>query len=328
MTRHVTKDRSSEVPELYIVIVNWNNSSDTIECISSLFEEGYKKRIVLVDNGSTDGSIDNISAWAGSNNIDLQILNAEEALAGRDDFVVTIISSPVNLGFAGANNLGIRYSIVQGAEFVLLLNNDTVVEKDVLSGMVRTVMSTKDTGIVGGKIRYYDNREKVWFSGGYISTVRGAFYHKEDDCDGIRETEFVTGCMMLIPADVIEKVGYLKEDYFLNIEDIDYSTRVRNAGLKMIVDCSVTIYHKYSATIGGRYSKMNQYYFHRNRMIYFSSNLDDLNKYIFYLFQFFFAIPVWLVVQLVKGRMQAIKGAILGYLDFFKGRKGKCLHTI
>ena len=310
--------------QIYAILVNWNGFRDTLECLNSLFAALQKDiNIVIVDNASNDGSLRYIEEWARERNIsyDMLVMHADKYLIQGHS--LTLIALNANLGFGAASNIGIRFAINHNADYILLLNNDTIAQDDFLQSMMKTAVSAPDAGIIGGLIRCYPDQDKVWFSGGHIDSQRGAFYHNVDVCTDERESDFITGCLMLIPVHVFQKVGYFDERYFLNVEDIEFSQRVKSAGYKIIVNCNVVIYHKVSAAIGGLYSSRNQYYFHRNRMLFFSEQLTGIKRILFFVLQFAFAIPAWIVIQCIKGNRQSIKGAILGYFDYFIGNYGK-----
>lgn len=313
-------------PQICLIIVNWNNYEDTIACLESVVATGNKNKIVIIDNGSHDSSVQKISQWASDRNIKHQIVSCylETGISiGSDDVILTLISLYENRGFAAANNEGIRFAVRHNADFVLLLNNDTVIKNDLFMKLSKTIQDVKNAGIIGCKIRNFSAAERIWFSGGRINFILGAFYHRKDECTTIRETDFVTGCFMLIPIEIFENVGLLNEIFFLNVEDIDFSCRVKDAGYKLFVNCGTEIYHKISSTIGGLQSSRNQYYFHRNRMLFFDQRLSGIKKIIFFTFQWVCAIPVWMMIQFIKGNKQALKGAIYGYFDYCSGVYGK-----
>ncbi len=309
-------------PEVYILLVNYNNSDDTIVCLDSLLNVSYPNFVIIVvDNASTGNSVENISSWLRARGVEYSFHQNGESFSAVSR--VVIMRSESNVGFAGANNLGITFALKNSADFVLLLNNDTTVTSSFLDSMVKMVQERPDVGIVGGTVKYFRNKSAIWFAGGKIDLIRGAFYHRSEACRGIIESDFITGCLMLIPCPVFEKVGLFDERYFLNVEDIDFSYRVSRAGYKLLVDCASEVYHKVSSSIGGLYSARNQYYFHRNRMFFFSRRLSSFRKLLFLIFQFSIAIPVWMGFQLIKGNMQAVKGAFFGYLDFARNCYGK-----
>jgi len=318
--------KSQKKPQICLIIVNWNNYEDTIACLESVIVSSNKNKIVVTDNGSHDSSVKKISQWASERKIKYQIVSCyheTDISIGSDDVILTLISLKENRGFAAANNEGIRFAVRQNADFVLLLNNDTVIKKDLFLKLSKTIHDVKNAGIIGCKIRHFKAADRIWFSGGHIDFIRGTFYHREDDCIDERDTDFVTGCLMLIPTNIFKTVGYFDERYFLNVEDIDFSYRVKSAGYRLVINCNAEIYHKVSSTIGGLHSSRNQYYFHRNRLIYFNKQLTGFWKILFNLFQVLFAIPTWIVIQLVRGNTQSIKGALFGYLDYLKGNFGK-----
>ncbi|MFH1359471.1 MAG: glycosyltransferase family 2 protein [Candidatus Omnitrophota bacterium] len=300
---------TQENKKVYIVIVNWNNALVTIECLRSLENVSYpNKEIHLIDNGSSDDS--------------LRILEDYRQQSPIKD-ILTLISLKENLGFAGGNNVGIKMALERGAEYVLLLNNDTIVTPDFLTQLVQSAQTIQNLGILGTKINHYPDKDIIWFSRGKIDYFRGAFYHINKERKNLVDSDFITGCLMFIPASVLQDVNLFDERYFLNAEDVDLSQRIKKAGYKLVVNQDAVIYHQFSASMGGIHSKRNQYYFHRNRMLFFSKNLFGLKKYLFFCFQFILAIPAWLCIQFIQGHFVSIQGAWLGYVDYFKGRFGR-----
>jgi GT2 family glycosyltransferase len=139
---------------VYIIIVNWNGLKDTYECIRSVLNISYKNyTILVVDNGSDKDD--------------------SKEIATKFPEVITLRSES-NLGFSGGNNLGIKYAMDKGAEYILLLNNDTIVEKDFLDVLVNIASKNQTIGLAVPKINYYSEPSKVWYAGGYISKFRGA----------------------------------------------------------------------------------------------------------------------------------------------------------
>lgn len=142
---------------VYLIVLNWNGWKDTVECIDSCLKLTYTNfRILIVDNGSTD--------------------NSESIL--RECFPsVEFIQTGENLGFAGGNNVGIRYALEQGAVYVWLLNNDTVVDSKALDELLKVAESDDKIGIVGSKIYYYDKPDILWFAGGVITSLAKLVQH-------------------------------------------------------------------------------------------------------------------------------------------------------
>ncbi len=227
-------------PSVYIIVLNWNGKNDTLECLHSLQQVTYPNfRVVVVDNASSDCSVDAI----------------------REKFPsVQIISNKENLRFAGGNNVGIRYALDYGADYVLLLNNDTVVDKEFLTEMVAIADQSARMGMIGPKIYYYSEPKKIWYAGGRIEWWKGWVSHigiRELDggqYDAITEVDYLTGCCMLVKREVIEKVGILDESFYIYGEDADWCIRASRAGYKLMYVPSSMVWHKLSASIGGHLS--------------------------------------------------------------------------
>ena len=294
----------------FIILLNWNNAPDTIECLESLRSiPNTSTHIILVDNNSTDGSLEKIKKWTND-----QVFN------------IHIISLKENRGFSGGNNAGMEYALNQSADYIMLLNNDTLVTPEFFSIMLKAAEKDKNIGIVGGLIRYFPEKNNIWFNGGTIDWFKGAFYHDHRLSSEIKESQFITGCLMLIRGEALKKSGGFDDQYFLNVEDVDLSFRIHQLGYRLDVESDSLIYHKVSRTIGGGGSKLHHYYFHRNRLLFFKKNLRGMNKYIFFTFQFLIAIPVWFLIHLITRQFTPVRGAWLGYKDFLQGQLGKSKH--
>jgi GT2 family glycosyltransferase len=223
---------SSMSARVSIVIVNWNGCDVTRECLSSLSEINYPScEIVLVDNGSMDGSADKLAAEFPN---------------------ITVIRNKENLGFTGGNNVGIRCALERKVDYVLLLNNDTVVAPNFLSELIRVAESDERIGILNPKIYYFDPPTKVWYAGGSYSPWCGIGTHTGDGksdhphYNKEKEVTFITGCAFLIKVGVIRQIGLLDERFFYTAEDTDWSIRALKAGFKAIYVPSSMIWHKQS----------------------------------------------------------------------------------
>lgn len=292
-------------PFVYIVLLNWNGCRDTIECVESCRKLSYPNfRILLVDNGSSDGS---------------------ESMLRQRFSDAEIIQTGANLGFAGGNNIGIRYAIEHGADYIWLLNNDTVVEPDSLSALVRGVEKDSRIGMVGSKIRYYESPNVLWYAGAVLDSCRPHHLHhlgiREEDrgqYDEVCETGYVTGCSLLAKREMIEEVGLLEEGLFLYFEDSDWNARAKKAGWKVMYSPASLVYHKISASIGGADSPHMLYYTARNLLYFIKRNYPDkLNA------AFFYALFEHVLVNLKKGRFPAARMAFQGIYDFLSGKTGK-----
>ena len=184
---------------------------------------------------------------------------------------VVYLKSAVNLGFSGGNNLGVKYAIEHGADYVLLLNNDTVVEPDFVEKLVDAADRHRDAGILTGKIIYYSKPDYLWYAGGYMNLDKAKIHHyhirEKDFNDTIEKSvTFATGCLMMIPRAIINKFGCFDDIFFMYSEDAEFCSRILKNGYKIWYIPTAKIYHKVSASSGGAGSKLSQYYRTRNEM--------------------------------------------------------------
>lgn len=210
-------------PKVFVVVLNYNGRDVIKDCLTSLFKLEYPNlEVIFVDNNSTDESFE----YAKS--------NFSKA---------TFIRNEANLGFSAGNNVGIKYALERMADYVLLLNNDTEVEKDFLNKLIEVMERDPQIGIASPVIFNGYNKE-IWFSGGKIDWIRMKTVHFQgSQAADYFETEFVSGCSMLIKAEVFKKIGLLDEDYFLYWEDADFSFRAVENGFKNIVVSGSWVYH-------------------------------------------------------------------------------------
>lgn len=215
-----------------VVVLNWNNEADTAACLESLVADGLSLgQIVLVDNASADGSGDRLfSRFQG----------------------VRYIQTGANLGYAGGNNVGAREALAMGADWVMVLNNDTVVE----SGMVRALLSTGESnarvGVVSPKIVRFDDPTVLWFDGGYFSPMRALGGHfREGESDVLPDVRpaapvtFLTGCCLLIRASIVATNPELfRADFFLYVEDTEFCVRVQRQGWELWYQPAARLQHR------------------------------------------------------------------------------------
>jgi GT2 family glycosyltransferase len=245
----------SDTPLVYVILVNYNGFSDTIDCLDSLKGVTYSNyETVVVDNASPDGSYAKL----------------QRAEVERGDFV--LLQSGWNGNWAGGNNCGIELALRDGAEYVCLLNNDTVVEPEFLSALVQTAKRDERIGLVGGKIYYYDSPSIIWYAGAaYISWLTYSWHHGEGKKDAPefnqeKETGWVTGCLMLISAEALRAVGKAYEGFFFYRDDLDWSVRIGRKGYKILYQPKSVIYHKIGSTHKG--SQVAPYYYGQRNAFY------------------------------------------------------------
>lgn len=252
-----------------LVTVNFNSEEETHALLASLREvkqENFSLSIVVVDNGSKKPFR----------------LSSDEKKEN-----ILLITTPENLGFAGGYNVGMRYGLDNDANYVVVLNNDTIADKDFIEEMLKTCESEKKCGIVVPKIYFAKNHEfhkerytstekgKVfWFAGGYMDWANAFSKHRGVDevdtgqYDVQEKIDFATGCCMCFPREVLEKVGLFDESLFLYFEDADISQKVLKAGYTIIYSPKAVIWHVNAASGGGSGSSLHDYYLTRNRMIF------------------------------------------------------------
>ncbi|MBE0410917.1 MAG: glycosyltransferase family 2 protein [Anaerolineales bacterium] len=218
---------------LYIVIVNWNLKEDTLACVHSLIKSGAETdHIIVVDNASTDGSV--------------------QALKKSFDSSLSIIEAGENLGFAAGNNLGIKKAIDAGAEWILLLNNDTVVAIDMLSEIKNAIQNNPDLAIVAPIIYYYDHPEIIWYLGDYLipGTLITTNPHRgkkdSNNFPSIMPVDFVSGCGMMVKREVFEDIGYFDPSLFMYAEEVDFCWRARQAGYLLACATRAKVWHRIS----------------------------------------------------------------------------------
>lgn len=270
-----------------IILVNWNGGQDTIECLESLLLLDYPDfRIVVCDNGSSDNSSEMIENWANRNDTRIAVFNRIEAEAGGSpsvDPALTLIRCDENLGFAGGNNVGLRYVLARGgADYCWLLNNDTVVEPDALTHLVSRMQQQPTAGICGSTIRLFHDRQRVQALGGghYCRWIGlpwhyGRFSRRGAEINPHRAEawmNYVEGASMLVSKEFLEKIGLLCEDYFLYFEEADWAIRAEGHFTLAYAPASI-IYHKVGGSIGtssnpARISYIGDYFSIRNRLLF------------------------------------------------------------
>ena len=292
-------------PRVSIIILNWNGLNDTIECLESLKKIDYPNyEVILVDNNSTGNDVGVIKKEFGN-------------------FINKIIVNKENLGFSGGNNIGIKDAINRNSEYILLLNNDTVVEKNFLNILLQRSIANPDVGLLGPLICYYSDHNKVWSAYGFISKIRGSGFSKKrnsyaDYLIKDKICSFLSGCCLLIKKEVIEKVGALDENYFLYLEDTDYCYRALQAGFKMLYVGQSRIYHKVNVSTKKSNKLLPLYYTTRNRLYFAKKNLAF----------WFYIISVYLYFTMKIKRLFSEDSDKMkyflqkAYLDFKNGKFG------
>jgi GT2 family glycosyltransferase len=256
-------------PKVAIIILNWNGKKDTLELLSSAANIDYPEvEVIVVDNGSKDDSV---------------------AAIRRQHPYAKIVQNSRNLGFAEGNNVGIRYALDAGFDFIFILNNDTIVSSDIVQSFVDQMHKEPEVGILGAKIFLYEEKNKFDHLGGQWNLKKGCFdliALRELD-DGIaweesQELDYVCGCAFFVRREVFEKIGLFEEKFFLIWEESDLCFRARRKGFKVQTCPKAKVWHKVSASfVGGK--PHSTYFWWRNRLLWIERNCsfnDSLRLYL------------------------------------------------
>jgi GT2 family glycosyltransferase len=297
------------LPQVIVIVLNWNGSADTLCCLESLEKVTYPAcEVLVVDNGSTDDSV---------------------AILRRAFPHLRMIETGQNLGFVGGNNVGLEYARSAGAEYALLLNNDTEVDADFLTHLVQAAESGPDVGITGPSIYYFDEPDTFWSAGGQIDWKHGVtsmvgINQVEQGQYGSqpRPVDFVTGCALLIKMDVVEKVGMLDPRFFLYYEETEWCVRVRRAGYEILHVPASKIWHKISP-VAREASPMVHYYMTRNRLLFLrlsdASLVTWANTYI----EYARTLLSWRLRPRWRGKARQRQAMLQAIRDFSRRRFGK-----
>ncbi len=240
-----------------------------------------------------------------------------------DNFETIVIDNDKeNLGFAGGNNVGIKQALEKKADYILLLNNDTIVELGFLKELVKVGESDKKIGILGSVIYDYQSK-KIHFAGGKINWLYTKGVHETCNMKhGTKEVDYITGCCLLIKREVIEKIGLMDEDYFLYFEDADWCLKARKAGYKCVLVPNSKIWHKPSSSaIEGSFSYI--YYHTRNGLLMTKKNALFFIKILAYFQSLWIFGKQVIKLILMPSKRKWAKAIMLGIKDFYRGRFGQ-----
>ena len=273
----------SKSPKVSIVILTANSLEMTKEQlidVAKLDTKSIQAECLIVDNGSNDGTEENLKNYKLPN-MDYKFIETGE-----------------NLGFAGGNNVGTKDSLKHGSDYVILMNNDLILPKDVVVKLVDFMEGNPEVGIASPKIyfakgyEFHKNRYKegdlgkvFWYAGGIIDRKNAYSSHKGVDevdrgqYDNAAETDFANGACAIIRSGIFEKVGFLDSSFFLYWEDADFSQRIKNAGYKVMYYPGTHLWHKVSASTGGSGSTTNDYFLTRNRFYFAMRYLASRTKF-------------------------------------------------
>lgn len=339
------EQESKSWPKVSIIVLNWNGWKYTIECLESIYRINYPNyQVIVVDNASTDGSLEKIKAWAEGkfdvwvkqdsplrhlsfppvpkpiSYIEYSRLQAEVGGTSNDNVQLILIQTGANLGYAGGNNVGIRYALKTGAEYILILNNDTVIDKNALSEMIKMFKEKKKAGVIGPKLLYYHYPDTLQTAGCRFDFWMGLCFMngwKEKDkgqWDTPYQPDVITGAAMLCSRTTFEQVGLMDESFFMYVEEIDWEVRVKKAGFEIWYCPQAKVWHVENASTGYK-SPFVEYWSTYN-------NLRLVHRY------YPLRLPVAIFFHLLRAVRRFAKGRFKSGFSIIKGIKGICLEVI
>ncbi len=333
-------------PRVSIVILNWNGWEDTIEILESLFQINYPNfDVIVVDNASEDDSVDKIIEYCSgqlevkSSFFDYDPKNKPIHIFEYDTYFncpenittekstnnLILIKNDKNYGFPGGNNIGIKFALkFLNPNYILLLNNDTVVEKNFLSELVKTGELQENIGILGPKIYFYDEPDIIWSVGCKISWKLsrgiqiGTNESDKGQYDEKKEVEYVSGSAFLIKTKVIRKIGLMDETFFLYFEESDWTLRANQAGYKSLYVPKAKIWHKVSRSGGGISKPVGLYYITRNRWIFMKKWSKNIDYGIFVIYQLIGAVIFPIILSIHYKNRKLFSTYYYGLIDGIK----------
>ncbi len=281
--------------KVFVIILNFRGKEDTKECVLSVLASSYVNyEIVIVDNYSKDDS----------------------SLYLKTTFPnIVLIETESNLGYAGGNNVGIRYAIEHGADSILILNNDTILDKDCITHFVSESEMRKKS-VLGGRVYYHDRPNLMQHFGGMWEKKKGKFRNVPDknfNSDLPHNLDFVTGCALFVPRKIFEEVGLFEESFFLYYEEIDWCLQVRKKGFFCTYVPSPILWHKESRSF--THPKPPQSYFQwRNRIYFIKRNFPKSEFYLWMLLH----LPRRILLLIIKKYSNSLSSLFFG--DSYKKR--------
>ena len=290
------------VPKVFAVTLNWKQRFDTAECIRALQQLDYPNyEIVAIDNGSGDGSVEYL----------------------REQFrdTIYIVANRENLGYSDGFNSGIDYAMKHGAQYILILNNDTKIDPAALSELVKTAESDPKIAFVSGKVYFYETPNILQTVGkkSHPITIVGAHVGANEEDRGQYEKEedyeFIDDVYLLVRASVVKELGSYDPLFFLYFEETDWCARVRRAGYRIVYTPGAKIWHKGSLSSGGGQNPVNTFWTARNRYPFMRRNGSPKQWRLFLLHNFFKVIPMTALARVKKGQFGLLKSLLKGNLE-------------
>jgi len=294
--------QNTEFSNIIAVMLNWNGYQYTVECINSLKKSTMPfTKICVLDQASPDGSGRKLKKFYESDNL------------------IHIILNNKNYGFATGTNIGIKKALHMGAAMVFIVNNDTIVDENCVQHLYDALLCDPLAGAAGPAIMYYSNPGKIWQAGGFFNKLKmgtsvpakGKMFSEINKT--IEEVGYLTGCALLIPVKTFNEVGFFDQSYFLYSDDVDYSLRIKRAGMNMYFVPEAKVWHKIEDIAVDRSTPLVLYHLARSSIIMLRKNFSGFEKLygIFLRFTIYTLFRCW---QIIKGQR-----GWDSYLAWFKG---------
>ncbi len=333
-------------PKVAIIILNWNGWKDTIECLESLFQIAYPLyEVVIVDNGSKDGSLQKINDYAtgkikteskffdyslenkpiyvkeySKNELETSVSRSETIKnpASRENLI--LIKNYDNYGFAEGNNIGIRFALNNlNPDYILLLNNDTVVDPCFLNELINTAENDSLIGVLGPTVYEYKSPEEIQSAGARIYWNKGEVInltsHESKYPGEPEDVDSVIGCALLAKSELFHKIGYLSKDYFAYMEETEWCVRAHKESYRIVHVPKGKIWHKGGATS----NKITGFtLFHHTRNKFWFMKKHSSKKQYFSFLIYFFGFRAWMIIGGILYR-QKRKEILPSFISFLKG---------
>lgn len=307
----MSEQKLVQIPLAVVVVINWNNPSDTLHCLSSLNELDYTNyHVLVIDNGSDDDSLTLLTE------------------ATKDNPYFTFLATGDNLGFSGGVNYGVARALEMQADYIWLLNNDAEVAPDCLSSLIIAMEENPDVAIAGSKILLARERNTIWHAGATFAMYTGQPQHLGMGADindpaysSNKFVDYVTGSSLIIRKNSIETIGIMDDRFYLYYEEADLCYRARNHGLKILYVADSKLWHKVAASSTGY--QVRVYYEVRNRLLF-----TIKHKRSQFLFVLKYLIFHEFLKPLMSGNYKVAKSALLGFVDFFTLKFGRLKYKL
>lgn len=252
-------------PTVAVIVLTWNQRDFNVDCVDSLVKLEYPQeclQIIVVDNGSEDTTVTDIRKRYPQ---------------------VTILENGGNLGYAEGNNVGIRHALQGAAQYIMLLNNDTLVAPNMLAKLIAVADQQGEVGIVSPTIYYHSEPRRIWCAGAAIDWRHGntARLQAEEIAHNIspypQDVDFVSGCAICLKRQVVEDVGVLDRRFFMYYEETDWCIRAKKAGWRIMYVPDASVWHRTPLVRGGS-SPLTDYYMNRNALLFFARHSQGVNR--------------------------------------------------